>query len=209
MWTCSKCSNQNWDSANVCAKCKDPISPELEKAVIARTQSEIKNHKPKDYSACLSPADPQASLNCEKLRNAFEGREAFYFEKGALRVRVFNIRYEPRDRLIKLEVEEIPTLGLEHTPLHHALGQPSPLRWSIGAGYLAEFSEQIFLSGYGGWELYFAPEVVRDLISVAANWPDDLEAFERYRQAREKLGELRFNYGKGEQMRRVFSELEK
>jgi hypothetical protein len=206
MWTCSECSNLNWDSSKACAKCKEPISPELEKELIIRTQLEIQNHKPKKFTPPQPSADPQVALNCEEICANFEGKEAFYFEKGVLRVRVFNIRYDLCGRRIDMEVEEIPTKGLEQSYFHRHFAPPSPIRWSISSGYLAMFSEQCLAMGYGGWTLEFKPEVVRDLIAVAGNWPDDMESFDRYRNAREMLYKIIPKYSSNEQMRRVFPE---
>jgi hypothetical protein len=144
---------------------------------------------------------PQVSLNCEKLRNAFEGREAIYIEKGVLRVRVVNIRCNVAVRRIDAEVEEILTPGLERSLFHsRQRNDPSPLRWKLGAGYLTSFSEHTWTMGYGGWSIYFAPEVVSGLVIIASNWPTELDAFERYNQA------IRFLMDRNayEQYQRVF-----
>ena len=45
----------------------------------------------------------------EQLRARFEGREAIYVEKGALRMRVSDIRGDTSQLHISAEVEEIPT----------------------------------------------------------------------------------------------------
>ena len=37
--------------------------------------------------------------------------------------------------------------------------------------------------GYGGWSLFFAAEVLDGLTNLAADWPVDLDAGERYRRA--------------------------
>jgi hypothetical protein len=54
-------------------------------------------------------SDPSA--NCERLRNAFENREAIYVKRGALRVRVTNIRANAAVQAISADIEEIPTTG--------------------------------------------------------------------------------------------------
>src|SRR5262245_6078502 len=41
--------------------------------------------------------------------------------------------------------------------------------------------------GYGGWSLFFAPEVVSGLASIASDWPAELNAMERYEQALDVL----------------------
>lgn len=125
----------------------------------------------------------EKTLNCEQLRKAFEGREAIYTEQGVLRVRVFNIRCNINARQINAEVEEIPTTGLERSLFHRRSNGPSPLRWKISAGQLTSFSEHIWQMGYGGWSLYFAPDVVSSLVAIAASWPAELDEFEKYNQA--------------------------
>ena len=50
--------------------------------------------------------------NCEQVRTNFENRECIYLEKGALRVRIWNIRADLAQRYLTAEVEEIPTPGL-------------------------------------------------------------------------------------------------
>ena len=48
----------------------------------------------------------------DQLRRLFEGREAIYVEKGALRVKVTDISADLAQRCIFAEVEEIPTIRL-------------------------------------------------------------------------------------------------
>ena len=121
------------------------------------------------------------SENCEKLRDAFEGREAIYIEKGVLRVRVTNIRYKVDARTIRAEVEEVAAPNLAGGVFHGR--EPRPLRWRISAGFLTTFSENRWDMGYGGWSLFFAAAVVDGLTNLAADWPADLDAGERYRRA--------------------------
>jgi hypothetical protein len=72
----------------------------------------------------------------DEIRTYFEGKEAIYIEKGALRVRVSNIRYadlEGEAEFIEAEIEEIPTPGLPVSlPGYDRREQPRPLRWRIG-----------------------------------------------------------------------------
>ena len=46
-----------------------------------------------------------------ELRARFEGREAIYVEKGALRVRISNIGWDGAKLCITARVEEIATAG--------------------------------------------------------------------------------------------------
>ena len=123
--------------------------------------------------------DSPALLNCKRLQENFEGREAVHIEKSVLRVRVSNIRWQVDARQIHAEVEEVPTAGLY-------LREPNagdPLRWKIGAGYLTSFSSQTWSMGYGGWSLHFEPKIVSGLITLAAEWPNELKAADRYKAA--------------------------
>lgn len=65
----------------------------------------------------------------EQLRGLFEGREAIYVEKSALRLKVSGIRVDVARQSVAAEVEEIPTTGLPVGAFHgikqHEL---SPLR---------------------------------------------------------------------------------
>jgi hypothetical protein len=117
--------------------------------------------------------------NSEKLRHAFEGAEAIYIEKGVLRVRVTGIRCSAKARRISAQVEEI---------VRTTDGQ-STLRWIIDAGYLTRFSHHTWHMGYGGWSLFFAPEMVSRFVSLAAEWPAEFDALERYDQALRFLGD--------------------
>ena len=124
--------------------------------------------------------NPRHASNCEELRTRFEGREAIYVEKGALRVRVSNIH--PRGGFrIGADAEEIATpglgVGLFHRPRQREAG---PLRWRLGAGYLTTFSAHSWKMGYGGWSLYFAPEMVQAVVGCAARLAADADPNEGY-----------------------------
>lgn len=123
----------------------------------------------------------EAATNCERVRALFEGREAIYVEKGALRVRVGNIRCDIERCRIDAQVEELPTAGLERTVFHSFRGRtPGPLRWDIVAGYMTSFSDRGWSMGYGGWSLYFAPDVIEGVVRLASIWPESLDAAKRY-----------------------------
>lgn len=127
------------------------------------------------------PVNSKHLSNCEELRTRFEGREAIYVECGALRVRVNNIH--PRGGFrIRADAEEIPTPGLGVGMFH----RPPPigtnhLRFKIGAGYLTTFSQQSWKLGYGGWSLYFAPEIIQAVVGFAAQLPKNADPDESYR----------------------------
>jgi hypothetical protein len=112
----------------------------------------------------------------EQLRDLFEDREAIYIEKGAVHVKVSGIHWNPVLRGIQAEVLELPTTGF---PCEHYSGS-CPRRWTIRAGYRTTFSQQTWDMGYGGWSLYFAPEIVNGVLSLASGFPKDLHWFRRY-----------------------------
>ena len=122
--------------------------------------------------------DSTCRSNCEVLRARFEGREAIYVEKGALRVRVTNIR--PQGLSVFANVEEVITPGLgvgffarAHPPV------TGPRRWEIG-GDPTSYSDDSWSMGYGGWTLYFDPEFIQSVINFAARRPNDADPWEGY-----------------------------
>jgi hypothetical protein len=124
----------------------------------------------------------------EQLRGLFEGREAIYVEKGALRVKVSSIRADVTRQSVSAEVEEIPTAGLPvglfcESKQH----EPSPLRWDIAGGYLTDFSDNTWHMGYGGWSLFFAPRIVEGVLSLALRFPDNLDPFQGYKEVLDYL----------------------
>ena len=82
----------------------------------------------------------QGATNCEKLRKNFQNQQAIYIEKGAMRVRVRNIRADLRAQSVAAEIEEIPTPGLR-TGVFHDMSEATSLRWEIQAGNLTTFSD--------------------------------------------------------------------
>ena len=118
---------------------------------------------------------PKHASNCEELRSRFEGREAIFVEQGALRVRVNNIRSRGGFR-IGADAEEIVTPGLGVGRFQRS----RRLRWRLGAGYLTTVSAQSWKMGYGGWSLYFAPEIVQAVVGCAARLAAAAEPNEGY-----------------------------
>jgi hypothetical protein len=119
----------------------------------------------------------------EQLRSLFEGREAIYVEKGALRARVRNIRMGHDG--IMADVEEIPTAGLPVGALYAIQRrEPSPLRWTIGVGFIStsSFSDHNWHMGYGGWSIFFAPKIIESIVTLALQFPESLNPGERYDQ---------------------------
>jgi CubicO group peptidase (beta-lactamase class C family) len=110
--------------------------------------------------------DPQHEHNCKVLRDRFEGREAIYIEKGALRVRVTNIRMDGLS--VGADVEEIitPGLGVGLFYREHPAVTP-PYRWTIG-GDSSAFSNQTWHTGYVGWIMYFDPKIIQAAIEFGA-----------------------------------------
>ncbi|SRR6266849_5923124 len=119
----------------------------------------------------------------EQVRRLFEGREAIYVEKGALRVKVSDVRGDVARLSISAKVEEIPTVGFPAGAFYEIQRlEPSPLRWSIEGGYLTDFSDHTWHMGYGGWSLFFAPRIVDGIVSLALQFPENLDPFQRYRE---------------------------
>lgn len=124
----------------------------------------------------------------ERLRVLFEGREAIYVEKGALRVKVTNIHVNVTQMEVSAEVEEIPTVGFPVGALYESKRHwRGPFRWSIGAGYQTDFSDHTWHMGYGGWSLFFAPSIVEGIQNLAVRFPDNLDPFQRYKSVLDYL----------------------
>lgn len=115
-----------------------------------------------------------------RLRDRFEGKQAIYVEKGALLVHVSDIRQGLST--VAAQIEEIPAAGLAGFVGVPRPRRQGPLRWTIRAGCLTEFSDHCWQMGYGGWCMYFEPALVRAVLQLAADFPDTLDANERYRQ---------------------------
>lgn len=122
--------------------------------------------------------DSTCASHCEVLRARFEGREAIYVEKGALRVRVTNIQV--RGLSVCANVEEVITPGLgvgffvrTHPPV------TGPRRWDIG-GDPTSYSDDSWSMGYGGWTLFFNPEFIQAVIDFAARRPNNADPYEGY-----------------------------
>jgi len=122
--------------------------------------------------------DPLGTL--DKIRECFEGKEAIYIEKGALRVRVSNIYYDNlkgESEYIEADIEEIPTPGLPVSlPRHDHRDQPRPLRWKIGTNIKVQpyYSPDYWDSPpYVGWSMYFSPKIIEGVVAFAAGFPQD------------------------------------
>lgn len=124
----------------------------------------------------------QHAVIVEQIRNTYENREAIYFEKGVLRVRVHNIHIDTHNRRIEADVEEIFTPGLGTGIFYKPVwNEGRPRRWSIG-GQLASCWDVVWTMGYGGWALYFSTAVIEGIVALAASWPADLSPVERHYQ---------------------------
>lgn len=142
-----------------------------------------------------------AAARVEELRERFEGREAIYVEKGAVRVRVSDIRWDIAKLCIAARVKEIPTAGFP-AGVFYDVRIYEPRSWSIEGGYLTTSSEHTWDMGYGGWSLFFAPGVVDGVVQLALQFPEDLDPFQRYREVLKYLE----NHNVYEPTQRVFAE---
>ena len=120
------------------------------------------------------------------LIESFEGREAIYIEKGALRVRVSRVKVDLTEQMMTAQVDEICTPGLGFVMAHtRAFDEKLPRRWQIGASALAgaSFSERRWSGGiHVGWSLFFDPEVIAGVVQLAASFPTDLHPSLCYRR---------------------------
>lgn len=119
-------------------------------------------------------ADAGHVATVEKVRASFEGREAIYIEKGAIRVRVNNIRSADLG-VILADIEEIPTAGF---PIWIRGGGPRPLshplRWTIGTSVIRHFSADLWSSPpYVGWTLYFSPKLIEAIVELVTRFPEN------------------------------------
>lgn len=145
---------------------------------------------------------PEDAARCEQLRASFEGRQAIYLEKGALRVQVSKIVPRPELRRISAEVAEVPTLGLGVGLFPDWQRRTrEPLRWNIGAGFLTAFSHEYWEAGYGLWTLFFAPAFIQAVIDLASRFPEGLDPWDRYNE----IAQWVWTYPLDEKPRRVFA----
>ena len=119
------------------------------------------------------------STAISKLRANFEGKEAIYIEKGALLVRVRDIRSSGLRPTVAAQIDELPAFRVGGFDGARRNGN-RPLRWTIRAGYLTEFSDHCWTMGYGGWSLYFDPRLVQAILELASRFPADTDTFDRY-----------------------------
>jgi hypothetical protein len=143
-----------------------------------------------------------AETKVTELRARFEGREAIYVEQGAVRVRVSDICWDAGKLCITAKVEEIATTGFPVGVFCESQRDESnPLSWNIGVGYLTTFSEHTWHMGYGGWSMFFSPEIVAGVVGLARDFPEDLHPFQGYREVLKYLDD----HNAHEQTERVFS----
>jgi hypothetical protein len=114
----------------------------------------------------------------EKARSFYEGKEAIYIERGALRVRVNSVRIgSPNDLqgYLAFDLEEIPTPRL---PVWRGKGPslgPHPLRWEVGTNFETQthLFKDFCSAAYVGWSMYFSPKVVAEIVEMATNFAED------------------------------------
>ena len=122
----------------------------------------------KDYEAGAGHA-----ATVEKLRASFEGREAIYLEKGAIRVRVSNIRSADLGTILA-DIEEIPTAGFPIWIRGGPRPRSHPLRWTIGTSLIKHFSADSWSSPpYVGWTLYFSPKLIEAIVDLVTRFPEN------------------------------------
>lgn len=127
--------------------------------------------------------------NCERLRASFEGKDAIYIEKGVLHVNVSDIRFDLKANVVSAAVQELETPGFEGGLSGVPRRGDRLINWRISGGALTKISEHTWAMGYGGWSLFFAPDIVNGLLERAAAWPPDLAHHEKYKIALRYLAE--------------------
>ena len=127
----------------------------------------------------MHPNESQLADLAEKARFNFEGKECIYISKGALRVRISGICVYGSQPAISANVEEIPTPGLGVGLLDKESMFFRP-RWKIGAGFMTDLSEHSWNAGYGGWTLFFHPEIIQGVIERASQFPAVMDTMKRY-----------------------------
>jgi hypothetical protein len=122
--------------------------------------------------------------DCNRLRKTLENREAIYVERGALRVRVTNIRSNVVAQAISADIEEIPTTGFPRfiDLDRQGLTESESLRWTISTGNQTTFSDHTWSLGNGGWSLFFGSDLLQEVVQLASQFPRDLSRNERYRR---------------------------
>jgi hypothetical protein len=129
----------------------------------------------------------------QHLRDLFEDKEAIYIEKGAVHVKVSNIRIgrvslpqrvastAPNPVTVLADVDVIPTPSF---PTGRFCERPSLVHWEIGAGDETRVSENTWRTGAGYicWSLFFAPRIVQGVLNLAQQFPDALDAHRRYKE---------------------------
>ena len=141
-----------------------------------------------------------AAANCARLRAQFEGKEAIYIEAGVLRVRVENIEVDLSKQWISARLVEMPSPGLGVGSFDQRfMARAGKYRGRIGAGYLSIFSAHTWAMGYGGWQLYFSPQLVAGVLNLAAQLEVE-ETSARY----ERINRWLLHHIWLEQPRRVF-----
>jgi hypothetical protein len=139
------------------------------------------------------------SATQDTLREYFEGKEALYFEKGALLARVRNVRvttrcenpnYPPYE-YAQADLEEIPTPGLPVCVLgYDRRNQPRPLRWSVGTNLTMykHFGPEHWSGGaYAGWRMYFSPKLIAGIVELVAGFREEEIAYRGYWQVQSYL----------------------
>lgn len=120
-------------------------------------------------------------LDWKQMQARFEGREAIYVEKGAVRVRVLTIRPGPIRPSVSVELELIPTPGVPAVLGRVQLPEQPPFRWTISVGHLSTVSGSFWSTPYS-YSLYFAPAAIQRVVETAAGFSEDLSVYDRYKQ---------------------------
>lgn len=126
----------------------------------------------------IPESGPQKAI-VEQARSFYEGREAIYIEKGALLVRVINIRIGSQRVNITNDLLEYLAFDLEEVPTPRLpvwlkgdgpnLG-PHPLKWTVGTNFETNLFSDFCGAAYGGWSMHFSPKIVAEVVEMATNF---------------------------------------
>jgi hypothetical protein len=123
----------------------------------------------------------------QKMKANFENKEAILVEKGVTKVQVLNIYCPGARQYVKANFEEVYISGLSVGIFYNGGEVPaSPRRWDISGevGDGMEFSDdEWFSTSQGGtWNLYFHPQVIKDVLELAGQLSGKVDGYQFYRQ---------------------------
>jgi hypothetical protein len=115
------------------------------------------------------------------LESLFVGKQAICVEHGAMLVQLVAIRVDATRQFVDMDLLQVPSPGLP-TGLLADGGLASRRVVSLGAGCLSKYTSNRWIMGYGGWCLYFDPELVAGAVQLAASFQPEERPMMRQRR---------------------------